>query len=145
MKHAFAALQFAKYIAMSAQDLCNFAKRVRLVGHNEFCVALLNFFFYIYLKIEGLWRATTLKQLRLQSGPGSNSSLRYPQLIFWSRSQYWPVMQAMDLTCCACAVFKAPCLDVSSAGMGRLHASSILGSILLLFCRLPGCRLHNWA
>lgn len=49
------------------------------------------------------------------------------------------------LTCCDCAVFKAPCLDVSSAGMGRLHASSILGSILLLFCRPPGCRLHNCA
>lgn len=52
-------------------------------------------------------------------------------------------LEPLGLTCCVCAVFKAPCLDVSSAGMGRLHASSILGSILLLFCRLLGCGLHN--
>lgn len=39
------------------------------------------------------------------------------------------------LTCCA--VLRAPCLEVSSAGIGKLHASSILGSILLLLGRLP--------
>ena len=29
---------------------------------------------------------------------------------------------------------RLPCLEVSSAGIGRLHASSILGSVLLLSC-----------
>lgn len=36
-----------------------------------------------------------------------------------------------SLTCCG-ALLRPPCLEVSSAGIGRLHASSIRGSILLL-------------
>lgn len=32
------------------------------------------------------------------------------------------------LTCCIAAML--PCLEVNSAGMGRLHASSILGKVL---------------
>lgn len=47
------------------------------------------------------------------------------------------------LTCGA--VFRPPCLEVSSAGIGRLQASSIRGSILLLLCRLVTWGLLNWA
>lgn len=49
-----------------------------------------------------------------------------------------------SLTCC-CALLRPPCLEVSSAGIGRLHASSIRGSILLLPCRLLSWGLLNWA
>lgn len=47
-----------------------------------------------------------------------------------------------SLTCC-CALLRPPCLEVSSAGIGRLHASSIRGSILLLPCRLLSWGLLN--
>lgn len=49
-----------------------------------------------------------------------------------------------SLTCCG-ALLRPPCLEVSSAGIGRLHASSIRGSILLLLCRLLSWGLLNWA
>lgn len=49
-----------------------------------------------------------------------------------------------SLTCCG-ALLRPPCLEVSSAGIGRLHASSIRGSILLLPCRLLSWGLLNWA
>lgn len=49
-----------------------------------------------------------------------------------------------SLTCCG-ALLRPPCLEVSSAGIGRLHASSIRGSILLLPCRLLSWELLNWA
>lgn len=47
-----------------------------------------------------------------------------------------------SLTCCG-ALLRPPCLEVSSAGIGRLHASSIRGSILLLPCRLLSGGLLN--
>lgn len=47
-----------------------------------------------------------------------------------------------SLTCCG-ALLRPPCLEVSSAGIGRLHASSIRGSILLLLCRLLSWGLLN--
>lgn len=52
------------------------------------------------------------------------------------------IFSIWSLTCCG-ALLRPPCLEVSSAGIGRLHASSIRGSILLLPCGLLSWGLLN--
>ncbi len=80
---------------MAAQDLCIFALRIRVVGHTEFLVSLLNNF--NILTQRGAMKVNyTLVITLLKYGPRSNSFRLYPLLSF-SPEVHWPQMQTRIL------------------------------------------------